>query len=105
MQKNSKNKKFIQNFFLARNNLKALKYVRNTICEVSDEFQARNSQKELSDLSKKMHDPGYAKKLKNEKFIQNLFLARNNLKSFKYIRNTICEVSNEFQARNSQKRT
>ena len=29
-----------------------------------------------------MHDPGYEKNSKNEKFIQNLFLARNNLKSF-----------------------
>ena len=27
-----------------------------------------------------MHDPGYEKNSKNEKFIQNLFLAQNNFR-------------------------
>ena len=45
-------------------------------------FKLVTLKKELNDLSKKCMTPGMQKNSKNEKLIQNLFLARNNLKSF-----------------------
>ena len=46
-------------------------------------FKLVTLKKELSDLSKKCMTPGMQKNSKKEKFIQNYFFPRNNLKSFK----------------------
>ena len=46
MQKNSKKIQILKKkFFRSKNTLKALKFVRNTICAVHDKFQAGISQK------------------------------------------------------------
>ena len=45
-------------------------------------FRPVTLKKELSDFFQKIHDPGYAKKLKKRGISTKFFLAGNNLKSF-----------------------
>ena len=83
MQKKSKNWKFLEKIFFARNNLNALKFVRNTICAVHDKFQAGISQERSWSFFKKSVTPDMQKKSKKVNFQKKIFFPRNNLKRLK----------------------
>ena len=73
MQKKSKNREFWKKIFFARNNLKALKFVRNTICAAHEKFQARISQKRSWSFFKKSVTPDMQKSQKIANFQKNFF--------------------------------
>ena len=73
MQKKSKNFQYLKNFFFARNNLNALKFVCNTICAVHDKFQAGISQKRSWSFFKKSVTPDMQKKSKKASFQKEIF--------------------------------
>ena len=62
MQKKWKNWQSSKKNFFAWNDLKALKFVRNTICAVHDKFQAGISQKRSWSFFKKSVTPDMQKK-------------------------------------------
>ena len=103
MQKKSKNFKFLKNFFFARNNLKWLKFVRNTICAVHDKFQAGISQKRSWSFFKKSVTPDMQKKSKNFQSSKKIFMLETTLNTLKFVCNTICAVHDKFQAGISKK--
>ena len=95
----------LEKFFFARNHLKRLKFVCNTICAVHDKFQVGISQKRSWSFFKKSVTPDMQKKSKNSNFQKKFFSLETTLNALKFVRNTICSVHNKFQAGISQKRS
>ena len=70
-------------FFSLETTQNALKFVRNTIYAVHDKFPVSISQKRRWSFFMKSVTPDMQKKLKNFKFLEKNFFARNNLKCLK----------------------
>ena len=82
-KKSQKISNFWKNFFSLETTLNALKFVRNTICAVHNQFQAGISQKRSWSFFKKSVTPDMQKKSKNWLPSKNFFFARNDPKRLK----------------------
>ena len=83
MQKKSKNFKFLEKNFFARNNLKCLKICsQHHLCSPR-EISGRYLSKKKLLIFQEICDPGYAKKVKKASFLKKFFFPRNNLKRLK----------------------
>ena len=104
MQKKSKNFQYLKNFFFARNNLNALKFVCNTICAVHDKFQAGISQKRSWSFSRNLWPQICKKSQKTGYLRKNFFSLETAQNALKFVRNTICAVHDKFPVGIYQKR-
>ena len=104
MQKKSKNFQYLKNFFFARNNLNALKFVCNTICAVHDKFQAGISQKRSWSFSRNLWPRICKKSQKTGYLLKKFFSLETAQNALKFVRNTICAVHDKFPVGIYQKR-
>ena len=75
MQKKSKNFKFLEKFFYARNNLKCLKICsQHHLCSPR-QISGRYLSKKKLVIFQEICDPGYAKKVKKSKFSKRNFFS------------------------------